>query len=172
MKKLSHTDESGSARMVDVSEKPQAARAATASGSITMRPDTLAAIRDNTIRKGDVLGIARIAAIMAAKRTSDMIPLCHPISLSDVGVDFTLDDQLPGVRVRSHARTTGQTGVEMEALTAVSIALLTIYDMAKAIDRGMTIGDIMLDEKNGGTSGDWSRATSAADERGGLSACD
>lgn len=143
--------------MVDVGNKSSTLRVARAAGAIRMSQSTLEVIRANGMKKGDVLGIARIAGIMAAKKTADLIPLCHTISLSDVRVEFALDDSLPGVRAESHARTTGQTGVEMEALTAVSIALLTVYDMAKAIDRGMTITGIALLEKSGGASGDFKR---------------
>ena len=161
MTKLSHVDDSGSARMVDIGGKPNTVRVARAGGSITMSQTTLDVIRANGLKKGDVLGVARIAAILGAKKTSDLIPLCHAVALTDVGVEFSLDDSLPGIRVESHARTTGQTGVEMEALTAVSVALLTIYDMAKAIDRGMVIGSIQLVEKSGGASGNWPRADEA-----------
>ena len=154
---LTHVDADGSAKMVDVSGKSHTLREARAGGTIIMKQETLETIRANGIKKGDVLGVARVAAIMGAKRTSEIIPLCHSIPLSDVGVEFALDDSLPGIRVESHARTTGQTGVEMEALTAVAVALLTIYDMAKAIDRGMTIGSIELLEKTGGKSGTWRR---------------
>lgn len=157
MTKLSHTDDSGNARMVDVGNKSSTLRIARAAGAIRMNQSTLEVIRANGMKKGDVLGVARIAGIMAAKKTSDLIPLCHSIPLSDVGVEFTLDDSLPGVRAESHARTTGQTGVEMEALTAVAVALLTVYDMAKAIDRGMTITGVALLEKSGGASGDFKR---------------
>ena len=163
MTKLSHTDESGNARMVDVSGKSPTARLARASGSIRMSQSTLDAIRANGLKKGDVLGVARVAGIMAAKKTSDLIPLCHPIPLSDLRIEFSLDDSLPGVRAEAHARTTAQTGVEMEALTAVSVALLTIYDMTKAIDRGMTITGITLLEKSGGASGDWTRSQDERD---------
>jgi cyclic pyranopterin phosphate synthase len=155
--RLSHTDGSGRARMVDVSGKDESERYALASGAIRMSSTTLDAIRANALKKGDVLAVARIAAIMAAKRTWELIPLCHPVALTDVGVEFTLDDSLPGIRVRSHARTLDRTGVEMEALTAAAAALLTIYDMAKALDRGMAIIDVMLLEKTGGSSGDWRR---------------
>ncbi len=155
--RLSHTDGSGRARMVDVSGKDESERYALASGAIRMSATTLDAIRANALKKGDVLAVARIAAIMAAKRTWELIPLCHPVALTDVGVEFTLDESLPGIRVRSHARTLDRTGVEMEALTAASAALLTIYDMAKALDRGMAIIDVMLLEKTGGSSGDWRR---------------
>ena len=163
MTRLSHIDESGKARMVDVGGKPMSEREAKAAGSIRMAQTTLDAIRANGLKKGDVLGVARIAGIMAAKKTSDLIPLCHPIVLTDVGVEFTIDDTLPGIRAESHARTTGQTGVEMEALTAVAVALLTIYDMAKAIDRGMTITGVALLEKSGGASGEWTRSESDSD---------
>ena len=155
--RLSHTDGSGRARMVDVSAKDESDRFARASGAIRMAPTTLDAIRANALKKGDVLAVARIAGILAAKRTSETIPLCHPISLTDTGVEFTLDDELPGVRVIAHARTRERTGVEMEALTAATAALLTIYDMAKALDRGMTIIEVALLEKTGGASGDWKR---------------
>lgn len=158
MTRLSHIDDAGKARMVDVSGKPLSERIARAAGAIRMSQTTLEAIRVNGLKKGDVLGVARIAGIMAAKKTSDLIPLCHPIAMTDVGIEFTLDDSLPGVRVESHARTTGQTGVEMEALTAVAIALLTVYDMCKAIDRSMTITGVALLEKSGGASGEWTRS--------------
>jgi len=147
MTRLSHIDESGKARMVDVSGKPLSERIARAAGSIRMSQSTLDAIRANGLKKGDVLGVARIAGIMAAKKTADIIPLCHPVALTDVGIEFVVDDSLPGLRAESHARTTGQTGVEMEALTAVAVALLTVYDMAKAIDRSMVIGEVALVEK-------------------------
>jgi molybdenum cofactor biosynthesis protein MoaC len=163
MTRMSHIDDSGAAKMVDVSGKAQSVRVARACGSISMEHTTLEAIRANGLKKGDVLGVAKIAGIMAAKRTSEMIPLCHPISLTDVGVEFALDTSLPGVRVETHARTTGQTGVEMEALTAAAVALLTIYDMAKAIDRGMTISGIALLEKSGGATGAWTREDTPAD---------
>lgn len=157
MKDLTHSDDAGRARMVDVSAKSPSERFARATGAIRMAPATLDAIRSNGVKKGDVLAVARVAAIMAAKRTSELIPLCHPIALTDVGVEFTLDDSLPGVRVHSHARTMERTGVEMEALAAAVTALLTIYDMAKAIDRRMTITEVALLEKTGGASGDWTR---------------
>ena len=150
---LSHIASDGSARMVDVSNKPDTARMALAVGSIRMQPATLDAIRRNSIAKGDVLGVARLAGIMAAKRTADLIPLCHPLPLTDIAVALTLDEALPGIRVETTARTIGKTGVEMEALVAATVALLTIYDMAKAIDREMTLGDISLAEKSGGQSG-------------------
>jgi cyclic pyranopterin phosphate synthase len=154
---LSHVGPTGEARMVDVSGKAETDRTAWAVGSIRMEPATLAAIRENTVKKGDVLGVARIAGIMAAKRTAELIPLCHPIPLTDVDVVLTPDDQIPGVRVEARARTVGRTGVEMEALAAATVALLTVYDMAKAIDRGMTIDGVALVRKTGGRSGEWSR---------------
>ena len=154
---LSHVAADGSARMVDVSAKPDSVRMARATGTIVMAPATLAAILANALAKGDVLGVARLAGIMAAKRTSDLIPLCHPIALTDVAVTLMPDDGLPGIRVEAVARTVGKTGVEMEALTAASIALLTIYDMAKGMDRGMTIGELALAEKTGGASGRFAR---------------
>jgi cyclic pyranopterin phosphate synthase len=158
MSDLTHTDESGRARMVDVSGKTPSARVAIATGAISMSITTLEAIRSNSLKKGDVLSVARVAGIMAAKNTSAAIPLCHPLALTDVGVEFTLDESLPGIRVQALARTTDRTGVEMEALHAAAIALLTIYDMAKSIDRGMTITSLSLLEKSGGASGDWKRA--------------
>ena len=155
--RLSHVDDSGRARMVDVSAKPDTARMARARGSIRMRSETLAAIRANQIAKGDVLGVARVAGVMAAKRTSELIPLCHPLPLHDVQIAFELDDATSSVHAETVAKTVGKTGVEMEALTAVSVALLTIYDMAKAIDREMVVYDISLVEKSGGRLGHWSR---------------
>jgi cyclic pyranopterin phosphate synthase len=143
--------------MVDVSAKADTARMARSTGQIAMSPATLEAIVANTMAKGDVLGVARLAGIMAAKRTADLIPLCHQIVLTDIAVTLSPDRSLPGVRVEVVVRTVGQTGVEMEALTAASVALLTIYDMAKAMDRGMTIGEIALVEKMGGASGAFSR---------------
>ena len=154
---LSHVDAAGDARMVDVSGKPSTDRMARATGSIRMTAETLAAIQRAEIKKGDVLAVARIAGIMAAKRTADLIPLCHPLALSDVQVSLTPDLQLPGVRAEATVRTFGPTGVEMEALTAVSVALLTVYDMAKAMDRSMAISDISLAEKLGGGRGKYSR---------------
>jgi cyclic pyranopterin phosphate synthase len=156
-RKLSHVTESGEARMVDVSAKPETARTARATGVIKMKPETLAAIVNAEVKKGDVLGVARIAGVMAAKKTAELIPLCHPLALTDVQVALSPDESLPGVRVEATARTTGRTGVEMEALTAASVALLTVYDMAKALDRGMEISDISLAEKAGGTTGKYSR---------------
>jgi cyclic pyranopterin monophosphate synthase len=150
MSKLTHLDDSGAARMVDVADKPATAREAIAEGTITISPEALAAIRDGTTKKGDVLAVARI---MAAKKTSELIPLCHPIALSSVTVDFVFGDT--NITATATARTTGPTGVEMEALSAVSVALLTLYDMAKALDRGMIIDNIRLLAKSGGRSGDW-----------------
>ena len=152
---LTHLDEDGAARMVDVSAKAVTAREAVATGRIDMIAEAASAIAAGLVKKGDVLAVARVAGIMAAKRTADLIPLCHPIALSAVTVDFALD--ATGVTVTATARTAGQTGVEMEALTAASVALLTIYDMAKALDKGMMIGNIGLIAKTGGKSGDWRR---------------
>ncbi|HMF88464.1 MAG TPA: cyclic pyranopterin monophosphate synthase MoaC [Gemmatimonadaceae bacterium] len=157
MMDLSHVDPEGRARMVDVGGKPETARLARAEGSITMSAEALAAIERNAVSKGDVIATARIAGIMAAKKTSDLIPLCHPLPLTDAGVDIEVDRSLPGLRVTAWASTHGRTGVEMEALTAVTVALLTVYDMAKALDRGMEISGIRLIEKRGGKSGDWKR---------------
>lgn len=151
-----HLDESGAAHMVDVGAKPATQRRAVASGRISMSPSALEAIRSGNAPKGDVLSTARIAGIMAAKRTSELIPLCHPLALSKVSVDFAWEAD--GLSVTATAATTGPTGVEMEALTAASAALLTLYDMAKALDRAMVIGDIRLTEKSGGRSGDWRAA--------------
>jgi len=150
---LSHLDERGAARMVDVSGKPETAREATAEALVVMQPATLRLILDGAVPKGDVIATARIAGIMAAKRTSDLIPLCHPIALTRVALEFGLEPEGPAVRVQATAETVGQTGVEMEALTAVQVALLTIYDMCKAADRGMSITDVRLLEKRGGKSG-------------------
>ena len=153
MNGLTHLDETGAARMVDVGAKPETARVATAEGRITMSAGAAAAIRDGLVKKGDVLAVARIAGIMAAKRTSDLIPLCHPLPIAGVTVDLVLDSG--GVTATATVRVGGATGVEMEALTAVSVALLTVYDMAKALDRTMAIGGIRLLAKSGGRSGDW-----------------
>lgn len=150
---LSHVRPDGSASMVDVSGKPETLRSARARGHIRMTPDALAAIRSHQVAKGDVLSVARIAGIMAAKRTAELIPLCHPLLLDDVQVDLRLDERLPGVEAESLVRTTGRTGVEMEAILAVSVCLVTVYDMVKSADRSMTIGDISLVEKTGGRSG-------------------
>ncbi len=153
MTRLTHLDESGAARMVDVSAKAVTAREAVATGIVMMSAEALAAIHDGRVPKGDVLAVARIAGIQAAKRTSDLIPLCHPLGLSSVAVDFERLDN--GLRATATARTSGQTGVEMEAMTAAAVALLTVYDMAKAIDKAMIIGEIRLLSKSGGKSGDW-----------------
>lgn len=153
MTKLTHLDEHGAARMVDVSAKPATAREATATGRIAMSPEAARAIAGGAVKKGDVLAVARIAGIMAAKRTAELIPLCHPLPLAAVEIDLALDET--GVTATATTRTTGPTGVEMEALTAVTVALLTVYDMAKALDRGMTIGEVRLLAKSGGKSGDW-----------------
>jgi len=157
MGELSHANSTGQARMVDVSEKPVTARYARATGCIRMKAETLDAIRRNSLAKGDVLSVAKVAGVLAAKRTADLIPLCHSLPLSDIQVDLTLDDTLPGVRCEATARTSAQTGVEMEAMTAVAISLVTVYDMAKAIDRAMSISDISLQEKSGGMTGSWKR---------------
>jgi cyclic pyranopterin monophosphate synthase len=156
MTKLTHLDESGAAHMVDVSAKADTIREAAAEGRITMSAEALAAIREGSAKKGDVLATARIAGIMAAKKTPDLIPLCHPLLLTKISVDFTFEAD--GVRVTAMVRLSGQTGVEMEALTAASVALLTIYDMAKALDKGMVISGIRLLSKTGGKSGDWRAA--------------
>ena len=153
MSKLTHLDDAGAAHMVDVGAKGTTSREAVAEGRISMTADALSAIRDGTAKKGDVLAVARVAGIMAAKKTSDLIPLCHPIALSSATVDFDFEDK--GLRVTATARTSGQTGVEMEALTAASVALLTLYDMAKALDKGMIMSGIRLLSKSGGRSGDW-----------------
>jgi cyclic pyranopterin monophosphate synthase len=155
--RLTHVGGDGTARMVDVGPKPETARMARATGWISMNHSTYQAIADNALAKGDVLATARLAGIMGAKRTAELIPLCHPIPLTDISLALSADAELPGVRVEAVARTIGRTGVEMEALTAVSIALLTVYDMAKAMDRAMIIGDISLAEKSGGVSGDFAR---------------
>lgn len=152
---LTHFDQAGQAHMVDVGEKAESHRVAIASGVITMKPETLTVIQSGTARKGDVLGIARIAAIMASKRTSDLIPLCHPLALTHVSVDFKMDQARSCISCTARVETTGKTGVEMEALTAVQVGLLTIYDMSKAIDRGMVMSDIRVQEKTGGKSGSW-----------------
>lgn len=157
MSDLTHLDAEGRARMVDVGGKAETERTASAEGSITMSLDALDAIERHALSKGDAIAAARIAGIMAAKRTAELIPLCHPIALTDAGVDLEVERSLPGVRVTAWASTRGRTGVEMEALTAVTVALLTIYDMAKSLDRGMQISDVRLIEKRGGKSGDWKR---------------
>jgi cyclic pyranopterin phosphate synthase len=152
---LTHLGASGEANMVDVGAKAETERVAVAEGTVAMQPDTLRLILAGDAKKGDVIGTARIAGIMAAKRTHELIPLCHPLLLTKVSVDIRPDETLPGLRVVATARVTGKTGVEMEALTAVSVACLTIYDMAKAVDRGMVLGGIRLVEKSGGKSGDY-----------------
>jgi molybdenum cofactor biosynthesis protein MoaC len=155
--KLSHVGDSGEAKMVDVSAKPETVRVARAGGLIRMRAATLAAILNAQVKKGDVLGVARVAGIMAAKKTADLIPLCHPLRLDDVQIALVVDESIPGIRAEATVRTTGRTGVEMEALTAVSVSLLTVYDMAKALDREMQISDISLLAKSGGVGGDYAR---------------
>lgn len=154
-KELTHFDQTGQAHMVDVGAKQETHRVAVATGVIRMNPETLEIIRSGSAKKGDVLGIARIAAIMASKRTSDLIPLCHPLALTRVTADFEIEEELPGVRCTVQAETYGKTGVEMEALTAVQVGLLTIYDMCKAVDRGMVMEGVQLMEKRGGKSGHW-----------------
>ena len=165
-RKLSHVDGAGRARMVDVGAKRATARRAVAEGAITMSARAFAAVRANRLAKGDVLRVAELAGIGGAKRTADLIPLCHPLALDHVAVRATLDERLPGVRVVAEARLRGRTGVEMEALTACTVALLAVYDMAKAVDRGMTIGEIRLVEKSGGRSGAWTRDSGAGPRRG------
>jgi len=160
---LSHVAADGTARMVDVGNKPDTSRMARATGSIRMSEKALEAIVRNEVAKGDVLGVARVAGIMAAKRTSELIPLCHPLPLHDVVVTLTPDPSLPGIRVDVTARTIGKTGVEMEALTGAGIALLTVYDMAKAVDKGMVISDISLAAKVGGGGGDYARLDGMGD---------
>ena len=155
MNKLTHFDASGQAHMVNVGDKPHTHRIAVATGKITMLPETFDIIKAGTHKKGDVLGIARIAGIQASKKTSDLIPLCHPLALTHVSLEFVLNEDTSSITCQVRAETTGPTGVEMEALTAVQVALLTIYDMAKAVDRGMVIGDVHLLEKSGGKSREW-----------------
>ncbi|CTQ32979.1 cyclic pyranopterin monophosphate synthase MoaC [Jannaschia rubra] len=155
MSGLSHFDDSGAAHMVDVSVKAETARLAVAEGWVKMSAQTLEIIRSGTAKKGDVIGVARLAGIMGAKRTADLIPLCHPLPIARVAVDLVPDDDLPGLRVTATVGTAGRTGVEMEALTAVTTACLTVYDMAKAVQKDMSIGGIRLLSKTGGKSGDW-----------------
>jgi len=155
---LTHLGAQGEANMVDVGEKAETTRTAIAEGFVSMLPETLATILAGNAKKGDVLGAARIAGIMAAKKTHELIPLCHPLLLTKVSVEIEADHALPGLKVTALARVTGKTGVEMEALTAASVACLTIYDMAKAVDRGMTISGVRLVEKTGGKSGDYKAA--------------
>jgi len=153
---LSHVDEEGRARMVDVGTKPDTERVAVAKGEVAMRPETLRLIAEGGVPKGDVLSVAQVAGVMAAKRTPDLIPLCHPLLLTNVDVEFRIDEDASRIEVTATVRCRGKTGVEMEALTAVSVAALTIYDMAKAVERTMRIGDIRLVHKSGGKSGEWS----------------
>lgn len=157
MSDLTHVGPGGEARMVDVSGKPATARMARAGGSIAMSREAFDAIRQNHVAKGDVLAVARVAGIMAAKKTAELIPLCHPLPLSDVEISFEADSELPGYRVEAVARTVAATGVEMEAISAVTVTLLTVYDMAKSLDRRMRICDVVLLEKQGGRSGHWKR---------------
>ena len=157
MAKLTHFDDAGATRMVNVAEKPETAREAVAAGRVIMLPETLRLILNRKVTKGDVFGVARIAGIMAAKKTADLIPLCHPLNLTAVDISFEPDEKVSCVNVQATVTTTGQTGVAMEALTAVSAACLTIYDMCKAVDRGMTISDIRLIKKTGGKSGTFVR---------------
>ena len=155
MSKLTHLDEAGRARMVDVGDKADTVRVAMARGSVQMQPETLTLIIEGNLKKGDVLTVAQLAGIMAAKRTSDLIPMCHPLMLSHVAVTCTPNPTESRIDIEASVRLTGKTGVEMEALTAVSVAALTIYDMAKAVDRSMIIGDVRVVQKSGGKSGDW-----------------
>ncbi len=157
MKKLTHLDKEGRAKMVDVTEKPSTVREAMARGSVIMKPETLRLIQDKKIPKGDVLCVARVASIQAVKKTSELIPMCHPLNITSVSVDFSLDDKKNKIDMEARVKITGQTGVEMEALTAVSVAALTIYDMCKAVDKEMVISDIKLMEKKGGRSGYFKR---------------
>ncbi len=155
--KLTHVDDQGRARMVDVGDKPASRRSAVAAGSIRMKPETLAAIEKNAVAKGDVLAVAQVAGVSAGKRAAEWIPLCHPLQIDVIDISLTLDSDLPGVRVEARAAVTGRTGAELEALVAVSAALLTVYDMCKALDRGMEIANVHLVEKRGGRSGVWRR---------------
>ncbi|MCB9457098.1 MAG: cyclic pyranopterin monophosphate synthase MoaC [Anaerolineaceae bacterium] len=152
---LTHLDQQGRARMVDVGAKPETERLAVAAGAVYMQPETMRLIQEGALKKGDVLTVARLAGIMGAKKTAELIPLCHPLSLTHIAVELAVDVERSAVTITATTRTTGKTGVEMEALTAVSVAALTIYDMAKAVDRGMRIGDIRLLEKHGGQHGDY-----------------
>lgn len=155
MSELSHVDKSGSARMVDVGGKVVSARTAIAEGQVHMRTETLALVRQGALEKGDVLAVAQVAGIQAAKRTAELIPFCHPLALEHLALEFELDDALPGIRIRASVSATAKTGVEMEALTAVSVAALTIYDMVKAAEKGMRIEGIRLLAKTGGKEGEW-----------------
>ncbi len=158
--KLSHVDQSGRARMVDVGDKPESERTAVAEGAVRMSAEAYDLVAKQAIAKGDVLAVAEVAGVMGAKRAGELIPLCHPLALDVVTVEAVLDQSLPGVRVVATAKVTGRTGVEMEALTAVSVACLTVYDMVKSVDRTMTIHEVKLLSKTGGTRGDWRRADS------------
>lgn len=158
--KLSHLDERGRARMVDVGGKPETERTAAAEGVVRMSREAFDLVAGQAVAKGDVLAVAEVAGTMAAKRTGDLIPLCHPLALDLVEVEARLEPELPGVRLTAVAKVTGRTGVEMEALTAVAVACLTVYDMVKAVDRAMTIGEVRLVSKTGGTRGDWRRSES------------
>ncbi len=166
MADFTHFDADGNAVMVDVSEKAETERTATAAGSVYMKPETLRLIREGGVAKGDVLAVARLAGIMAAKRTPELIPLCHPLALTSVRVDLACDPARNAVDITATCRLKGRTGVEMEALTAVSVAALTVYDMCKAVDRGMTLGDIRLVHKAGGKSGEFSREEETEKEAG------
>jgi cyclic pyranopterin monophosphate synthase len=154
---LTHVGADGAAKMVDVTAKPETERVARAAGTIRMAATTLAAIRSNTLKKGDVIAVSRVAGVMAAKRTADLIPLCHPIPLTDVQVEITPDDSLPGLRAEATVKCFGRTGVEMEAISAVCVTLITVFDMVKAVDRELVISDIRVLEKSGGRSGSWKR---------------
>lgn len=164
MSRLTHFDEAGQARMVDVGDKAETHRVAIAGGRVRMQPETLRVITEGRASKGDVLGVAQVAAIMGAKRTHDLVPMCHPLALTAINVSLTPDESSSSVLIEAQVETRGKTGVEMEALTAVSVAALTIYDMVKAIDRGMQIEDIRLLHKRGGKSGDWDAERESQDE--------
>jgi cyclic pyranopterin phosphate synthase len=157
MKKLTHLDKEGRAKMVDVTEKPSTVREAISRGSVYVKPETLKLIQDKEIPKGDVLCVARVAGIQAVKKTSELIPMCHPLNITSVNIDLSLDNKKNRIDIEARVKVTGQTGVEMEALTAVSVAALTIYDMCKAVDKEMIISDVMLMEKKGGRSGHFIR---------------
>ncbi len=157
MSKLTHFNQAGEAHMVDIADKPSSARRAIAAGRIVMQAETLELIQQGGHKKGDVLGVARVAGIMATKRTAELVPMCHPVALTHVAVEFATDLDSNAIECTVTAETTGQTGVEMEALTGVQVSLLTIYDMCKSVDRGMVIGDVRLLEKSGGKSGPWTR---------------
>jgi cyclic pyranopterin monophosphate synthase len=154
---LSHIDADGAARMVDVTHKNDTVRVARATGAIRMSAETLSAIKKNTVAKGDVIAVSRVAGILAGKRTAELIPLCHPLPLTDLQVSLLPDETLPGLQAEAIAKTVGKTGVEMEALTAVAVSLITVYDMVKAIDKTLVISDVMLQEKHGGKGGSWTR---------------